>query len=286
MTWEQFVPLAQKLTLRDASGRVTRYGFICDWYLDFMQYIEQAGGHFYSADGTRCVVDSPEAIAGITFLRDLVYKYQVAPGFAEELAMAAQGGWGVGPQTLFGGKRAAMASGGRYWLCTLRERSGLHLGVSEAPHGPVRVFRGYGKATLVNAASPHRKQAIDFILYEASKPYNDAVNATADGVGPVMRFADTEEFLHDPRHPEETYNAVWREMQHRAIPDESSPFVSGATMQRITEGQLDLIKANMKTPAEGLRAIAQQVNAEIQESVRKNPELRRLYEERSARSAP
>lgn len=285
MTWEQFISLAQKMTVHDSTGRITRYGFIFDWYLDYMQYIEQAGGHFYSPDGTRCVVDSPQAIAGVQFMRDLVYKYHVAPGFAEELAMASQGGWGVGPQTLFGGKRAAMASGGRYWLCTLRTRAGLHLGVSEAPHGPVRVFRGYGKATLINAASPHRQQALDFLAYEDSKTYNDVVNRDADGIGPVIRFAQTDDFLHDPKHPEEDYNDVWRDEQQRAIPDETSPFVNGTTMQRITEGQLDLIKANVKTPAEGLHAIAQQVNAEIQETIRKNPELRQLYQERIAQSA-
>jgi hypothetical protein len=31
-----------------------------------------------------------------------------------------------------------------------------------------------------------------------------------------------------------------------------------------------------------MHAIAQQVNAEIQDSIRKNPELRRLYDERVA----
>lgn len=286
MTWDQFVTLAQKLTLRDpATGRITRYGFICDWYLDYMQYIFQAGGHFYADGGTRCVVDSPEAIAGVQFLADLVHKYHVAPSFGEELAMATQGGWGVGPQTLFGGKRAAMASGGRYWLCTLRTRTGLRLGVSEAPHGPVRVFRGYGKATLVNAASPHRQQALDFLAYQNSQAYNDVVNANADGVGPSVRFTETDAFLHDPAHPDEDYNLVWREMQRRAIPDETSPFVNGSTMKRITEGQLDLIKSGDLSPAQGLHNIARQINAEIQETVRKNPELKHLYEERLAKSS-
>jgi hypothetical protein len=99
-----------------------------------------------------------------------------------------------------------------------------------------------------------------------------------------MRFAETDDFLHDPAHPEEDYNAVWREMQRRAIPDETSPFVNGSTMKRITEGQLDLIKAGVKTPAEGLHAIATQINAEIQESIRKNPELKHLYDQRRSAS--
>src|SRR5262245_59114439 len=53
--WERdFVPLAQKLTLRNSSGRVTQWGFMCDWENEYLQFIYQWGGRMYSPDGTRC----------------------------------------------------------------------------------------------------------------------------------------------------------------------------------------------------------------------------------------
>jgi len=37
------------------------------------------GGHIFSDDGTKSLMDSPEAIAGIQYWLDLVYKHKVAP---------------------------------------------------------------------------------------------------------------------------------------------------------------------------------------------------------------
>ena len=70
--------------------------------------------HLYTEDGTRCVVDSPQVLAGVQFMHDLIYRYRVMPGPVEEAAMATQGGWGSGTITLFGGAKAAMALGGRW----------------------------------------------------------------------------------------------------------------------------------------------------------------------------
>ena len=44
------------------------------------QFILQWGGRIYSEDGTRCVVDSPEAVAGVQYLHDLIYRHHVMPG--------------------------------------------------------------------------------------------------------------------------------------------------------------------------------------------------------------
>jgi len=69
--WERdFVPLAQKLTVRNASGRVTQWVFMCDWENEYLQFIYQWGGRMYTPDGTRCTLDSPQCIAAITFCRD------------------------------------------------------------------------------------------------------------------------------------------------------------------------------------------------------------------------
>ncbi len=50
--------------------------------------------------------------------------------------------------------------GGRWWLCLLRESKDLRLGAVEGPHGPKRVFLGYGKGTVINKHSPRRTQAL------------------------------------------------------------------------------------------------------------------------------
>lgn len=280
-TWDQLIPLAQKLVRRDAAGKTTRYGILLDWTATWPQFVMQWGGHLYTADGTRCTVDSPQAIAGVQFMHDLIYKYKIAPGPVEEAAMAAGGGWGGGGTsviTLFEGGRSALALGGRYWLCAMRALPDLRVGATECPYHDRRIFRGYGKATLINRNSPHRQEALNWFRYERSPEYNNLINEQADGVGPVMKYTDSPRFLFNPQYPEETYNAVWRDMQHAATSDDKSPYVNGTVSDRIMQNQLDLIKENFKSVPDAMRDAARQINEQIQESIRQSPELRQRYE--------
>lgn len=277
-TWEEFIPLAKRLTKRDANGRPQQFGFLCDWW-NWQQFILQWGGRIYSEDGTRCVVDSPEAVAAVQFLHDLIYVHRIMPSPVEEAAMATSGGWGSGTITLFRESRAAMALGGRWWLCTLRDaEKKLRLGAVECPHGPLRVFRGYGRATLVNAKSPRLEHAIRFLLYEAGKTYNDLINAQADALAPVIRFAYTPEYLHNPEYPEEDFNVVWREAQRLSVPDQVSPFVNGQRAERILGKQMDLVKNDSKPVADALKTAAREINEEIQRTLKRDPELRARYQ--------
>ncbi|HEY1686953.1 MAG TPA: extracellular solute-binding protein [Tepidisphaeraceae bacterium] len=281
-TWDQFVTLAQKLVRHDASGKVTRYGMLLDWHMTWPQFVLQWGGHLYTPDGTGCTIDSPEAIAGIQFMQDMVYKYHIAPDAIEEAAMSGGGGWGssgTGVITLFEGRRSAMALGGRYWLCAMRTLPELRVGATECPYHDVPIFRGYGKATLINRNSPHRLEALHWLEYEATPEYSELINEQADGVGPVMKYTETKKFLNNPKYPDETYNAVWAKMQKLAVGDTPSPYVNGETADRLIWNQLDLIKANLKSVPDAMHDAAQQINAEIQETISESPELRKRYDQ-------
>jgi len=283
-TWDEFIPLAQKLTVRDKNGKAKQFGLLMDWW-NAPTFIRQFGGSIFSKNSTRCVVDSPESIAGIQLMHDLVYKYGVMPSAAEEAAMATQGGWGSGTITLFSGGKAAMAIGGRWWLCTLRDNKNLRLGAVEAPHGPVRVFYGYGKGTLINKHSPRRKEALDFLIYEAGKEYNDLVNHQADALAPTIRYCDGPDYLHDAAFPNEDFNDVWRDIMKYAVAEEISPFVDGQVASRIINKELDFVKSNYKTPAEAMQAAAHEINEEIVKSLKRDPDLKKQYDETVARSA-
>ncbi len=70
--WDEFVKVAQRLTLRDEQGRITQFGFLGFWGM-WPHFVLQWGGHTFSDDGTRCTLDSPEAIAAVQFLHDPAY---------------------------------------------------------------------------------------------------------------------------------------------------------------------------------------------------------------------
>ncbi len=284
-TWESAVPLLQKLVQKDSRGVTTRYGLVFDWDNNYLQFVYQWGGRMYTPDGTRCTLDSPEAIAAVQFMQDLVFKYKVTPDLAAEATMAAAGGWGgASVITLFGAKRAACALGGRWWLSALRDKqyAGLQLGVAEAPYGTKHVFVGYGKATLINRSSPRRSEALKFLQYLSTPQYNKLINHQADGLGPIMKYAYENDYLHDPAYPQETDNAVWRDLLAAAEPEQVSPFMNGAVLQRLVDGQLDLVKSGSISAEQAMREATRRVNQRIEENLRQSPELRAEYDKRIA----
>ena len=279
-TWEQFLPLAQKLTVRDARGKAQQFGFLMDWWT-WPQFVIQWGGQVYSDDGTRCTLDSPEAIAGVQFLHDLIYKYRVMPSPVEEAAMATQGGWGTGSITQFGGNRAAMAFGGRWWLCTLRKKEQfpeLSLTVTECPHHKERVFYAYGRSTAINKHSPNREKALQYILHMAGPTYNQGINDQADALAPFKKYCEGDAYLHNPAFPDEDKNEVWRDVMAVGKPNPPSPFISSQLADRIINRQLDLVKNDQKPVADALRAAASEVNAEILKTLQRDPALKKRYD--------
>ncbi len=272
ITRDAFLDLARKLTVRDEHGRVKHYGFIFRRDIHWRDLVRQWGGRVYSRGGTQCDLDCPENIEAVQFLCDLMWKYRVSPSPGEESGMATAGGWGSGPVTLFGGGRAAMALGGRYFLVPFRQKDqypNLRLGVADYQFGPIPGHAGYAGCVMINRNSPLREHALAYLKYMASAPYNELVNNQADGMAPVKRFAATEAFLHNPAHPEEDHNEVWRQVLETSVPEEVSPFINGAVASRIIAEQLDLAFGNQKTAAEALKAAAQQINAEIAKNLKK-----------------
>ena len=276
LTWEQLIDLARKLTIFEKDGRIRHFGLLFD-FAWVQQFIKLWGADIYTRDGARSTLDSPEAIAAVQFMHDLIYKYKVAPSPVQESAMATQGGWGTGVITWFGGSRGAMAMGGRWWLCLLRKYEKLRLGAFAVPHGPARKYLSYGKSVLVNKFSPRRDQAFRFLTYMFDKPYNDLVNHQADALAPVKKYCYTQEYLHDPEYPQEDFNAVWRDVMNYGEPEWVSPYVSGSVVYRILTIQLDQVKADQKSAEEAMKAAARLINEEILKNLEQNPSLRESY---------
>jgi len=260
-SWEQLARLAQKLTVRDTAGRVIRYGLLFDWNpkVFFCTY----GVHIFSPDGKTCILDRPEAIRAVSMMYDLAYKYRVAPTSVEEASMSATGGWGSGSIAWFGTKRGAMALGGRWWLASLRDYAGLDLGVVECPNGGYRRFFGYGRATLINKASKNRDGALAFLQCLSTPAYNREVNSDADGICAFRKFANDPSLLDDPAHPAEHDNDVWVDLAEHAVPDETSPYLDGATVNRLIQKQIELVEDNEKDPASAMRDAKRAIDAAL-----------------------
>lgn len=250
-SWDQLAQIAQQLTKRDANGRVQRYGLLFEWW-NWKHFVVSCGGQIFDETGERCLIDQPNAIRGIQVMHDLVYKYKVAPTPTEEASMTTQGGWGSGAISYFGARRGALALGGRWWMASLNQYKGLNLGVLEGPTENGGNPRAYGRATLVNPDSPRYQEALEFLLFLASRDYNEIVDAQSDGTPAFREYAS-----------HEGSNKTWTAIATKALPDKGSPYIDGSNVDRIINKQLDLVKANERSPAEAMRTAAAQINAII-----------------------
>jgi len=209
----------------------------------------------------------------VQFMHDLVYKYKVSSSPVEEAAQSTAGGFGSGSISVFGSKHAAMALGGRWWLAQLRGYKGIAIGVMESPFENARQFHAYGRATLINKEGPHRKEALEYLLYMGGPEYNNLVNDQADGICAFRKYAETPQFLFNPAYPKETDNAVWQAITALAAPDETSPYVNGQVVGRVVTEQLDLVKSDQKTAAEAMRDAAKQINDAMMKGLAGDPAL-------------
>jgi multiple sugar transport system substrate-binding protein len=141
-TWDQLLDAARKLT----SAGEGRFGYgvgPADW-IENLYWAQQAGGEWLTPDLKKSTINSPQSVAGIEFLVDLVRRHQVAttemhaPGFQQDrVAMMTH----RPPQA-----RAA-----------LQARSDFPLGLAPRPKGPAAepkgraAYRGVGAASIAAA---------------------------------------------------------------------------------------------------------------------------------------
>ncbi len=154
-TWKEQVDYAQKLTKRDASGKVTQWGIQIPSsgfpYWLFQALAIENGVNLMNAAGTETYYDRPEVIGALQYWVDLVTKYKVHPeGIVE---------WGTTPKDFFERKVAMM------WTTTgnltnVRTNAKFNFGVAMLPAGKQRGSpTGGGNFYLFKKSTPAQQQA-------------------------------------------------------------------------------------------------------------------------------
>lgn len=131
-TYKDFLDTAIKLTKKDSAGKTIQYGFTDDWYI-WDAWVYDFGGTWVDDEKkpTRCTLDSPQAIAGVQFMADLILKYLVMPSPANVTAMG-----GMGNSDLFTNGTVAMFYSGIWKVPTFRQIKDFGWDVVELPKGP------------------------------------------------------------------------------------------------------------------------------------------------------
>ncbi len=81
-TKDDFLEIAQKLTHDfDGDGKIDQFGFenLCQYFAGAMPWIFNAGSTFLTKDWKKPLVNEPECVDAVEFMRDLTWKYNVSP---------------------------------------------------------------------------------------------------------------------------------------------------------------------------------------------------------------
>jgi len=163
-TWQELKAYSLKLTERDASGKITRIGFIPNYGNSWLyMYAWQNGGEFMSPDGKRCTLDAPANVGALQYITEV---YDALGGAEEVNGFAASFQTGELDPFLIG--KVAMVINGNWHLEAIaRYKPDLHFGVVPAPvppgHKPITWSGGFSWA--VPQGARHVEQAWEFIKF-------------------------------------------------------------------------------------------------------------------------
>lgn len=212
-TWDEFVDVAKKLTL-DANGKhpdeegfdansIVQYGCNVDnWTWQLEVWAQSNGGAWFSEDGKKCLINSPEATEAIQKVADLYLVDHVAPyydGHADE---------GITRSIAAG--NVAMATGGAWNMGTAMPGVSFNWGIGVLPYMKQKVTACTSGPQVVFAQSKHAREAMDFIAWYTKE--ENSWNLISSGIWmPLLEKYYTDQasidtWLKDPAFPVKDYD--------------------------------------------------------------------------------
>ena len=177
-TWDDFLEAAEATTIEE-NGRITQFGVAG---MIWEEMIVQNGGASFSEDGSAVLIDSPESVEAIEFMRDLIHEYRVAP-----LATESEG---LG--NMFLANRAAMSYGGPWHWVQYASEGEFEWDIVEVPAGKAgNKAQLLGLPVGIGSQTEHPEEAwklLEFLTHGKGQ----SIQADIVGAYPaVLREADT-----------------------------------------------------------------------------------------------
>ncbi len=305
LTWEEYLDLAKRLTIYGESKEIPKVfggmGITAD------EVIWGKGGAFLNESGTRCTLDSKEAIEAMVFVHSLYHKHQVEPTPAVKAGVTLQGGWGGNINWLGQGK-LGMLWGARWMLVQLRrfnleqekakaewirnnpdaeQYEGpevLRLGACLVPRfKDAKRYNGYGaRSAGINKMGKNREKALNFLQYLASKEYSDLINLGADSKPGNKDYISIEQFRHPDFQGEDEVHQVAIDAIPYSRRRRSSMFVPSPVIERHFAKVKDKIISSAQLSPEDIAGLMKDatatINLEIARNIKRNPKARKAYD--------
>lgn len=189
-TWDELREYTEKLTERDARGRLVRAGFLPNYGNAWLyMYGWMNGARFMSEDGRTVLLNEPKAVEALEYIKSL---YDVAGGYNE--VMGFQAGFQGGALDPFITGRVAMKIDGYWQIGTMTNFArDMNFGVAPPPR-PAHILERDGNmswtggwAYAIPSTARNKEAAWEFIRFmvspEAIKIRFEAERANAEAQG-------------------------------------------------------------------------------------------------------
>ena len=271
-TWDDLLQLSQELTL-DSSGRnrldpefdetnVVQWGFrVRKWAFEWLYRVWQNGSDVIAPDGSTVsgYLDSPESIAAITFLRDLVTEYGVSPEPTVYDQLIQQAGFL--DRFLLG--EFAMFDRGHWELVGLRANANYQegsFGILSQPASAQEATVFYASGFVVNASltDAEKQAACDFIAAATDRGYQDTKAIT--GIAISGNQAAAEAAAQDNPYPE--IEEVFVNEVQFGRPPYGARFANWPTVEELLDAMMERILAGGDVATE-VAAAVEEINREL-----------------------
>ncbi|MDD5680194.1 MAG: sugar ABC transporter substrate-binding protein [Candidatus Omnitrophica bacterium] len=259
-SWEEYLEVAKKLTIRDKNGRATQFGTLLP-RLDLL--ILQNGGEIFSPDGRKCLLDRPETTEAIQFLYDLRNKYQAAPSLSEEAT--------VDEINFFAAGKLAMFFSGRYLVSDVQRIAGNKLRWSVAPslHKKKRVNMITGPCGwAISSKSAHPKEAFNLLEYLVAGKGELKLAEIGYNIPVIKKVAYSDAFLTNLTHPQ-GINKLFLEEAEYSFSSPLNFYVPTERWRQIMDDEIELVYLNKKTPSGAAKDMASRINDLIISQIQK-----------------
>jgi len=257
-TWNDFLRAAKKLTVRDSSGRITRYGTLDVPSWAWRHWIVQNGGRTFNDTLDRCILDSPEAREAMRFEYDLVAKHHVAPPPNDPE---------VENSVYFLSGKTAMVFSYRWFITFLDPLKRYQWRIAPTPRGKVKANLSGSVGFAMSSQCKNVRAAWRLIEYLCGPEGQAAFVESRWGVPTLRKLAAQVKRFEDPRHPHYNYRLFAEEVKYSVVPL-ASPYIPDQQFFDLCMKERDKMFMGKQTPERTLERITVQANRIIDSNKR------------------
>ena len=256
MSWEEFRQTAQKLTTGERGQR--QYGGLVG---DISLLVAQNGGSVFSADGKRCLLDSPEAMEAFQYVVDLRIKDRAMPSLSD-MQNSNQ-------LQLFQTGRLGMFLAGRFYVPIVRDQvKSFKWGVAPGLHQKKRVNIVTGPfGWVMSSKAKHPEAAWKLMEYLVVGKCEEELAKAGYNIPVVKKIAESDMFLGNPDHPA-GFNKVFMDEVKYTVPSPLTPYAPTDQWKKVISDELELAYLGKQTARQAAVNAARRINELLSEGVK------------------